>query len=156
MFSIPEIFEIAIQLEKNGEKTYRTAISHNIDESLNKLLQWVADEEQRHARWFSNLRDRIVNEKVDTMIHEMSRTMIDDYVGGRSFSLAEVDFAAVDNRDELIEIFIGFEEDTIIFYEMLKAFIKEEASIDQLKQIIAEEEAHIQQMRVLLTKSGDH
>lgn len=156
MFSIPEIFEIAIQLEKNGEKTYRTAISHNIDAALNELLHWIADEEQRHARWFSNLRDRIVSEKVDTMIHEMSRTMIDDYVGGRSFSLAEVDFAAVDKRDELIEIFIGFEEDTIIFYEMLKAFIKEEASVEQLKQIIAEEEAHIQQMRALLTQSADH
>jgi rubrerythrin len=153
MFTISEILEIAIQLEKNGEKTYRTAISQNIDGSLKELLIWIADEENHHANWFANLKDRVVSDKKDAIISQMSRSMIDDYIGDRSFSLGEVDFAAIQNSAEMIRIFIGFEEDTIIFYEMLKAFIKEKASIQQLEQIIAEEEDHIRKLNDLLNLS---
>ena len=41
MFTAHEIVDIAIQLENNGEKTYRDAANCTSDRELKKLLDWV-------------------------------------------------------------------------------------------------------------------
>ena len=53
MFSIQEILDLAIRLEKNGESVYRTAAAKLFRADLVSLLVWMADEEVKHARWFS-------------------------------------------------------------------------------------------------------
>ena len=45
--------------------------------------------------------------------------------------------------DELIAIFIEFEKDTILFYEILEPFIEDDRTLADLKKIIAEENNHI-------------
>ncbi len=45
---------------------------------------------------------------------------------------------------------IEFEKDTVLFYEMMQAFLQEEADQTHLKLIIAEEKSHIQQLQEML------
>ncbi len=56
MFTIGDIRNIAIQIERNGEETYREASKVAKDSDVVEMLVWMADEEQRHAKWFSDLR----------------------------------------------------------------------------------------------------
>jgi len=71
-------------------------------------------------------------------------------VGEQSFSLREVDFSAIKGARELIEVFIEFERDTILFYEMLESFIIDEEIGKKLNRIMDEEKVHISKLQELL------
>ena len=58
-----------------------------------------------------------------------------------------MDFSQVDSINDLIFTFIEFEEDSILFYEMLKPFIQDEDTLAQLDNIIVEENSHIERLR---------
>ena len=147
MFEIKEILELAIRLEKNGEATYRKAMASSADESMNALLQWMADEEVSHREWFAALKSDLDNGVKNPFIEEMGRQVFKDLVGGQSFSLKEVDFSKVSSTQELICIFIEFEEDTVLFYELIAPFIEDEETRGHLQRIIAEENRHIDRLR---------
>lgn len=150
MFSVQDILDIAIRLENNGEKTYRDARQHTPDEQLKALLDWIAREEHNHARWFTELKNRLARGEDHHLVAEMSRALAEDVVKGQAFSLQEVDFKAIDTPEKMIRTFIGFEDDTIAFYEILKTLISEPGTASQLEQIIAEEKKHMATFRDLL------
>ncbi len=151
MFTAKEILDIAIRLENNGESTYRSARQHTPDASLKSLLAWIADEERSHARWFSDLKTRLAQSEDDHLLAEFSRALVEDVIQGQAFSLQEVDFTAIDTPEKMIRTFIGFEDDTVAFYQLLQTFIDDPVIADQLEQIIAEEKKHISHFRQLLT-----
>jgi rubrerythrin len=149
MFSITEIIEIAVQLEKNGEKVYREAIGKSKNFELDDLLLRIAEEELDHIDWFLSLKNEIEKSQDRPQVKEMDASLIDDLIGKQTFSLADVDFSQVKNSDHLIDIFIEFEKDTILFYEMLKTFLVDEKTIEHLEKIIQEESSHIEKFEDL-------
>ena len=150
MFTAQDILEIAIRLEENGEKTYLAARAHTTDEDLKSLLAWIAEEERAHANWFIQLKNRLKQEEDHQLLAELSQALVEDVVKGQSFSLQEVNFATIETPDKMIRTFIGFEDDTITFYEVLKGLIGESATVGQLEQIISEEKKHMSTFRDLL------
>ena len=149
MFSITEIIEIAVQLEKNGEKVYREAIGKSKNTEMDDLLLRIAEEELEHIDWFLNLKNEIEKSQDRPQVKEMDASLIDDLMGKQTFSLADVDFSRVKNSEHLIDIFIEFEKDTILFYEMLKTFLVDEKTIGHLEKIILEESSHIEKLEDL-------
>ena len=149
MFSILEIIDIAIQLEKNGEKVYRQAARQVADDELIKMLTWFADEEIRHADFFSSLKKGVEKDTDEHFDEKMSRELIDRFIREQMFSLKKVDFPLIDNLDELINIFIEFEEDTLLFFEMLYPFVINPKDSEKMDQIINEEKSHIKQLHEL-------
>jgi rubrerythrin len=153
MFEIKEILDLAIRLEKNGEATYRQAIQASSDHELKATLQWMAQEEANHGQWFAKLRSELEGGGSSPFLEEMSRELFDELVGGQSFSLKEIDFAAVERIDELVGIFIEFEKDTVLFYEMLSPFIEDRKTRTHLETIVAEENRHIARLREFIANS---
>ncbi len=146
MFRIGEILDLAVRIERNGEKTYRKARERFGEEELRELLSWMAAEEERHAAWFSELKRRVESSGGNPFLEEMTRQVLEDLVAGRSFSLEEVDFGAIEDPARLIEVFLGFEQDTVLFYEILSSFVEEEETRRHLEAIIAEEKRHIEKL----------
>jgi len=153
MFTAQDILDIAIRLEKNGEKTYRDARLHISNDELKTLLAWIAQEEHDHARWFTELKNRLTQGEDHHLMAELSRALVEDVVQGQAFSLQEVDFETIDSPDKMLRTFIGFENDTIAFYEVLKTFIDKTAIAAQLEQIILEEKKHMATFQEML--AGD-
>ena len=151
MFTAQDILDIAIRLEKNGERTYRDALQHTPIMDLKTLLAWIAQEESNHARWFTSLKDRLAQGEDHHLVGEMSRALVEDVVQGQAFSLQEVDFRAIDTLDKMVNTFIGFEEDTIGFYNILKTFIDDPTIAGQLEQIIVEEKKHMAAFQKMLS-----
>lgn len=147
MFAIEEILDMAIRIEKNGEAVYRSAVEKISNPALISVLEWMADEEVKHAKWFSELKQEAETLSKNPFVQEMSRDFINGMLGEQSFSLKEVDFSQIDGINDLIDIFIEFEEDSILFYEMLQPFIQHEDTLAQLDKIIAEEKHHIERLR---------
>ena len=101
MFVIRDIIELAIRIEKNAEKIYRTAQAKFTNSSLISTLQWLAEEEVNHAKWFSELKEKINPDISDPAIEEMGRTLLTDVLGSQSFSLREANFTEMQNLEEL-------------------------------------------------------
>ena len=150
MFSFSEVIDMAVQIEKNGEQTYLAALDHIHDAGLKQLLEWIAEEERHHAKWFADLKGTFDILDENETIQEMNETLVRDYLGDQAFSLKEVDFSKVGRINDLIYIFIEFETDSILFYEMLLPFIRDEDTLAQLYKIIAEENGHVYQLRELI------
>jgi rubrerythrin len=147
LFSANELLDMAIKLEKNGQAVYRDAIARVTKPELLSLLQWMADEEAKHAEFFSDLKTKLEAAGENPFMEEMSRQLFDDLLGDKNFSLKEVDFSALDHSDDLIAVFIEFEKDSVIFYKVLEPFIEDAMARQQLKTIIDEENHHIQQLQ---------
>jgi rubrerythrin len=147
LFAVEEILDMAIRIEKNGEAVYRNAVEKISNPALLSLLEWMADEEVKHAQWFLELKEEAATPAKNPFVQEMGREFITGILGEQSFSLKEVDFSRIDRINDLIDILIEFEEDGILFYEMLQPFIQDRETLVQLNKIIAEEKSHIEQLR---------
>ena len=154
MFSIQEILDLAIRLENNGESVYRQAVDEISEPELVSLLQWMADEEVKHARWFAELKQKLKTHSANLFMAEMSREVFADFLGEKSFSHQDVDFSKIDQVGDLVAIFIEFERDTILFYETLKPFIEDTDTLSHLDKIIAEENEHIEELHQFLANEA--
>ncbi len=155
MFSAHEILDLAIQLEKNGESVYRNAVDTVANPDLVSLLIWMADEEARHISWFSELKNNFETHSIDPFMEEMSRQVFGGMLGEKSFSHRDVDFSKVERLDDLIGIFIEFEKDTVLFYETLIPFIEDNATLENIAKIIAEENNHIKKLQGFLVNKTE-
>lgn len=143
MFSTREIFDLAIQIEKNGEIFYRDALKKISVPSLRSLLQWLADQEVKHNEWFTQKKEAIKTEADGPTLDEMS-ILLQEILGDQSFSLKETDPSNIDKVEDLLLLAIEFEKDTILFYEMIGSLIDDAEISGKLKEIIGEENRHIQ------------
>jgi rubrerythrin len=154
VFSIQEILDLAIRLEKNGESVYRNAAAKLSGPDLVSLLVWMADEEVKHAAWFSELKHKLETDSINPFMEEMGREIFTDMLGEKSFSHRDVDFSKIDRPHDLVAVFIEFEQDTVLFYETLKPFIEDNDTLNNLEKLIAEENNHIEMLNKFLTNEA--
>jgi rubrerythrin len=143
MFSASEVFDIAIQLEENGERFYRQAVLHVTDENLQKLLIWLAEQEMHHRELFVEMKSTFKRAPEDRWAEEASGAILQSAMGEHGFSLDEVDFSTIPSEEALMKVAIGFEQDGILFYELISSFVTDAATHMELERIIQEERAHI-------------
>ena len=150
MFSIEEILDMAIQLEKNGEKVYQKAVTAKRDPTMGLLLQRLADDEAKHAQWFIDMKKAAGKDIVDPQLEEMGRKILNKVVGDQAFTLSEADLSDIGDSGHLIELALEFERDTVIFYEMIGNFINDHGTLAHLNKIIEEENRHVSLLQELL------
>ncbi len=152
MYTFEDIRDIAIQIERNGERTYRQAGENAKNEELSKILMWLADEERRHKKWFEALRSsrRISTEHRE--MEAMGRALLQDMVKDQPFSLGLEQLESAEGVSDLLIQSLGFEKDTILFYDMLKALVEDDRASGQLDLIIDEERQHVKVLEKLQAK----
>ena len=109
----------------------------------------MADQERIHAQWFSNLSAAGVAIEANPIQDEFRRMLFDRIVGQKSFSLEAYDFTEIHTIHALLRVFIAFEKDTILFYELIASLTTDAQVSQQLDQIIAEERQHIKTLQDL-------
>jgi len=154
MFSIQEILDLAVRLEQNGEAFYREATKQFLDPSLVTLLQWVAEEEVKHADWFSEKKTAWPGGGSGFESKEIERDLLVGILGDQVFSLKEVDFSRIHSVQALVEVAVEFEKDTILFYEFLQSLVGDKETGDKLEEIAEEERLHIKRLEQYLQDSG--
>jgi rubrerythrin len=155
MFTAHEILDLAIQIEENGEAVYREAAGQSGNSDIREMLLWMAEEEVKHTRWFTELKEEIETRSINPFMEEMSRKVFGGILGDKSFSHREVNFADIERTEDLIKIFIEFEKDTVLFYETLVPFIEDNNTLHYVKKIITEENIHIKKLQELLAKKTE-
>jgi rubrerythrin len=147
MFSASEIFDLAIQIEENGEHFYRQAMAKSSDQSLREMLFWFAEEEKRHRDFFIKIKTSLNDESGKHWVEQLSGAVLKDAVADRLFSLDEVDVDSIPDVKALVQIAISLEQDTVMFYEIIASFVTEPKVLQQLESVINEEQKHIELFR---------
>ena len=151
MFTANELLDIAVRLERNGDAIYRQAIEKVTNPELASLLEWMADEEGKHAEYFEEMKSEVTATPTNEVAEEFGRKLFNEMLGDQSFSLKDVDFSQIDQVNDMITTFIEFEKDTVLFYKMLDAFVDDEENRETLKRIIGEENRHIDRLQDFLS-----
>ena len=152
MFTLGEIIDLAIRIEKNGESTYRKAQKEVSSSKVSAMLEWLADDEAKHEKWFTELRENVDEKVEDPILEKMGKEILQSVLGDHAFSMNEVDFSSLDNIKGLLEVSLEFEKDTLIFYEMIKGFIEDENVLSGIDKIIEEENSHVKNLEEFLKK----
>jgi rubrerythrin len=147
MFTIAEIIDLAVQVEQNGERLYRDAMTQVPNKDLQSLLLWLADQEADHARWFRALGETVRKTPGNPELEEMGRAIFRSILGDQAFSLKDVDFTKISKIMDLLEKAIEFEKDTILLYEMLGELIDDQKTRRHLASIVHEEKNHVEALR---------
>lgn len=157
MFSLAEIIELAIQIEKNGETAYRKGQEIASDPAVKKLLGWLAEQEKEHVDWFTELRHSLDKAEVNDDLHAAAMQILKTVLGGQTFSLSEEEIGERQTPDEIMKTALEFEKDTIVFYEMINEFVQEKSTKQGLAIIIEEEQGHVKALTEYFdkTRSGD-
>jgi len=150
MFTIRDIIDLAIQIEENGERVYRKAAQKVSVTSIAALLLQLADDEMKHAKWFSDMKEKVTRSVDDSEVEERGTRVLQGILGDQSFSLKDADFAGIKEVEGLLSVAIEFEEDTVLFYEMIRSFVDEKETLGYLDTIIEEEKRHIQLIQAAL------
>ncbi len=149
MFTLADICNIAIQIEKNGAETYSNASKSAKNPELAKALAWMAEEEEKHAQWFESIKSDKELTAEQMKMEAVGKSLLLEIVKSNTFSL---DSKVLKDTTEMSELFaqsIEFEQDTILFYEILLDLLDSDETIEKLEFIIREERNHIKNLEVM-------
>lgn len=151
-FNADEVFEMALQLERNGAKFYRMAAESVEDPEYKKLLQSLAAMEDNHEATFAKMRTQF-NDSEDTLAvfdpHGEASLYLRAFADTRVFFNKEIDTSSIEAifKDAIIA-----EKDSIVFYLGMKDAVPADFGREQLDAIIKEEMAHVRLLSERLVK----
>lgn len=144
MFTASELFDIAIQVEINGERFYRYASGLVVDPSLREALVWLADQELQHRSLFLEIKkgSSALAEPGDPPPTDEERMVLRAAMGRHAFSLDELNVHSLRNDRELMEAAIAFEDDAILFFEFISSLVSDPKALAGIEEIRREELKH--------------
>ena len=142
-FNADDMFEIAVQLERNGAKFYRDAAAAVKDATQRKLLLELAEMEDGHEKTFSTMRAELTAAEKQPTVFDPDdeavlylRALADTKV----FYDKEIDTSSM---TAILKDAITAEKDSIVFYLGMREAITGDLGRRRLDDIIKEEMGHI-------------
>jgi rubrerythrin len=148
-FSGPEVIEMAIRTEENGQKFYLLHAEKTEKENIKSLFQYLADEEGEHIKDFQKLYD-IVKETGESIFgdYEEFKAYMSSFADSKFLANFTAEAGKLKDSTDMIEILdfaLGFEKETLLFYYGLLDFISEKGK-SIVKEIIEQEKKHIMKL----------
>jgi rubrerythrin len=151
-FNADEILDVAIRIEENGGRFYRKAAEFQSDKQNRKMLEKLASMEDHHKLTFEILKTRIAEaEKTSTVFDPLGESaqylaaMADSH-GGEGSPTAADSLSGDESMVEILDIAIGLEKESILFYIGLRDMVPPKYGQDKLDQVISEERKHVIQL----------
>ncbi|NLW19729.1 MAG: ferritin family protein [Candidatus Cloacimonetes bacterium] len=150
-FSINEIIEMAVQIERNGFAFYNEASKRkDLDEKSVEFILWLRDQELQHERTFMELRDDADLQDLElTQDWEMVSVYLKTIVEGRIFNSPESAIRKATEAPDLktlLENAISFEKDTLLYFHGISDSISNPKALVALRRIINEEISHVMRL----------
>ena len=152
MFTLADIRNIAVQIEKNGEDTYRLAGSACKNPDVAKQLLLMADDEKRHGEWLATITLEQPLTEEQREMEALGKTLLQDMVKGNPFLLDMNELQQAECVGEVLRRSQVFEQDTILFYQFILGFLDTPEAVSQMQRIIGEEQKHLRHLEELEKK----
>jgi rubrerythrin len=142
-FKPSDVYEIAMQIEANGEKLYRHAANVTDDSKMKELFTYLADEEVEHQKLFESLAKKVEHYQLPETYDGEYCAYVRSYSEGLVFTpdRMEKELARVKGAEDAIEFGIQREIESILYYLETRNFVPENQRAD-IDRIIDEERRH--------------
>ncbi len=148
-FSAYEVFEMAVQIERNGQRFYREAAKKSRDGRLRDLLLKLAQMEADHERTFAKMQGKLSgeaapeilfdpNDEVGLYLRAAADTQVFNVYRMQPRAVAEM----ADSR-EVLQAAIQLEKDSVVYYLGIRDAVPERLGRSDVETIIREEMSHI-------------
>jgi rubrerythrin len=151
-FNADEVFEMGMDVEKNGEAFYRKAAEMAKDPEVKKVLLHLMEEEKKHWDTFKRLRESLPPKSSLPTVGDpegQENLYLNALVKSRLFSdenEAEEIASRVEDEIEALRAALTFEKDTILFFQSMKAMTREDLGRAEIDLLIDEERQHVIQI----------
>lgn len=148
IFAGSEIVELGIQIEKNGLDFYNTLSGQAKNEKAKELFGFLAGEEAKHIQVFNKILEKTTKYEPAGLdadeYYAYMNALASEHVFTQKNKGAEIAKGVTDDK-KAVQMGIGFEEDSLIFYMGIKKIVPqfEQKVVDEL---IAQEESHLRQL----------
>jgi len=151
VFSASEVVEMGIKIEENGRDFYKEASRRSKNDQTVKVFELLAGEEESHIKSFEAILSQVKkyepSEAYPNEYFSYIKSLSGEYVftkekkGSEIARTVKTDIGAVD-------LAVGFEKDSILFYEEMKKFVLdgERKIVDTL---LEQEKAHLRKLNEL-------
>lgn len=154
IFSASEVVEMGIQIEKNGWDFYNGVAGLSRNPAAKELFEFLAGEEKKHIKRFEGILSEVKK-------YEPSEAYPGEYFAylktlseGHVFTKENKGKEAAKNiktESQALDLALGFENESIVFYEgMKKVVLEDEQRI--LDKLIEEEKEHVRKLTELKGK----
>jgi rubrerythrin len=143
-----EILKIAEQIERNGLAFYERAAERFQGGEQRTLLD-LAKMERNHERAFASMRRELADADEGLTAFDPdgeAEKHLAAFADGKIFDLNADPVALLDGQDSvrgILELAIGLEKDSVVFYVTIKEAVPENLGKDRIERIIKEEIDHI-------------
>ncbi|MFC1508065.1 ferritin family protein [Candidatus Omnitrophota bacterium] len=155
VFSAIEVVEMGIKIEENGRDFYNGIIGLSDDKAAKEAFKLLSSEEEKHIKRFEVVLSKVKKyEPVEAYPNEYFsyiKSLSGEYVFIKEKKGTEI-AGRIKTAKEAIKLGIGFEKDSILFYQEMKKFVlTSEQSI--IEELLEEEKKHLK-MLLELDKSA--
>lgn len=148
IFSASEVVELGIQIEKNGRDFYNTLTKQSKKAKVQELFRYLAGEEEKHIVVFQKILDSVKKyqppESYPVEYFAYMNAFASEYVFTKENKGKEI-AQKIKTDKEAVDLGIGFEKDSIIFYEGMRKVVPEHDP-KVISELISQEQSHLRQL----------
>jgi rubrerythrin len=143
LLSTSEVFQFAVTIEQNGFAFYSQFADTLQGSSEKEMFDFLAGEERKHIKVFSNMLDRVEEFKQTVNYPDEYFAYLQAYADNLIFKKDELEKEVEKIKDalEAAEFGIRRELDSILYYQEIKSFVPEKDNY-LIDDVIGEERKH--------------
>lgn len=146
--NIKEVFEIALQMEKDGVDFYKNAAAKTDDSDIRKVLTELSEMENGHYSTFESMLAQLVKDVApEDFDHDSeSAKYLQAMVAGKIYTPDDISAAELAKAADICSILgkaVLLEKEAVIYYLGIKNFIPERLGKERIEAIINEEISHV-------------
>jgi rubrerythrin len=157
-FNADEIFQVAIDIEKNGKRFYEKATTLVKDPDFKSLLEFLAKEEDNHIKTFTELKAQLpeaaTKDTVWDPFDEMNQYL--QMMAGMNVFRSDLDvdgkLSDIKEPEDIIKLGIQFEKDSVVFYTTIQDATEEKKGREFIGRLVDEEKKHLKKLCQALGK----
>jgi rubrerythrin len=149
VFNAGEAVEIAVEIERNGQRFYRQASERAGDAELRRALAELADMEKDHEDAFLDVKGRLTTDQSPEIAYDPNNEVV-QYLG----AIADVvvfnvrtDWSDViegtESVEELLKLALQLERDSVAYYVGLAQLVPAKLGRSVIERLIREEMDHV-------------
>ena len=150
-FSGRELVDIAIGIETNGAAFYKALVNSTRDAMVRGAYKYLADKEREHIEIFQNMLSSLAEYQAAETLNEEGTLYLKALIDSVVFSSDQVArhmAQKVSSDAEAIQIALGAEKDSILFYSEMRDLVRS-SDREVIDKIIREEKSHLRQLTEL-------
>ncbi len=152
-FSMCDVMQTAVEVEKNGEKFYKTLAERADNPAATKLFEALASEEKKHIAVFQEIQESVNRKPLVCEFDDETKQYI-NALAGEVFTKEKLDAVLKKKNmsaEDAIRHAADFEKSSILFFSELRDLVElHDAKVIDL--MIEQEKAHL--TKLLGGKSG--